>query len=584
MVLLKDEKIESSSTTTFIPPTPFEVLKRLKTIVEFLDKSNRGLLSGDLSQEAIVTVKESVRLALQQLKLEEPEINEDLLNKSVNEIYDKICNTCFNNTLFKLPMHGISFPQFENPRNLFERQLILEDESNEMAIEKFLSMYEDLQNFGLSYNLQFARKYIVEWFPNLTKAIKDEQDLCITGDVKGDRKFYGSYLVKVSSEKLSLLALTELMKNILKITSSHRDSDLEDNYTTDNPYYVVCKNLFEGIGRSINAQLIFDYEEEVLKASEKERLKMSQSKSTEGEETEAPKKVYKQKQKPTIAMKVLKKKFSYDNFINLGIPTDIQMKLGSLLVYFMKETIKIKNEYGLHIPLLSTGYVRLKPNNQRYLGVLNVNENFIISLLSKIDKNNSLFVQLDRSLPMIYKCAPWNDHDIGGYYQKPTNIMRIHESNLQEESIKYADLHKIYNVLDLLGETPWKINKKVLKVVEELWNLGGGVGEIPKKFYDFKDYIYQYQFKETAGKDRYKLMKKLQQQRDMHSLKCDFTLKLNVAKGFADVARIYFPHNLDFRGRVYPIPPHLNHIGADISRGLLEFADAKPIGMKSTQF
>jgi DNA-directed RNA polymerase len=107
------------------------------------------------------------------------------------------------------------------------------------------------------------------------------------------------------------------------------------------------------------------------------------------------------------------------------------------------------------------------------------------------------------------------------------------------------------------------------------------VGEIPKKFYDFKDYIYQYQFKETTGKDRYKLMKKLQQQRDMHSLKCDFTLKLNVAKGFADVARIYFPHNLDFRGRVYPVPPHLNHIGADISRGLLEFADSKPIGMKA---
>jgi len=32
---------------------------------------------------------------------------------------------------------------------------------------------------------------------------------------------------------------------------------------------------------------------------------------------------------------------------------------------------------------------------------------------------------------------------------------------------------------------------------------------------------------------------------------------------------LYFPHNMDFRGRVYPIPPHLNHMGADINRGLL---------------
>jgi len=35
---------------------------------------------------------------------------------------------------------------------------------------------------------------------------------------------------------------------------------------------------------------------------------------------------------------------------------------------------------------------------------------------------------------------------------------------------------------------------------------------------------------------------------------------------------------MDFRGRVYPIPPHLNHMGADINRGLLEFSEAKTLG------
>ena len=29
---------------------------------------------------------------------------------------------------------------------------------------------------------------------------------------------------------------------------------------------------------------------------------------------------------------------------------------------------------------------------------------------------------------------------------------------------------------------------------------------------------------------------------------------------------------------MYPIPPHLNHIGADLSRGLLEFSEGKPLG------
>lgn len=41
---------------------------------------------------------------------------------------------------------------------------------------------------------------------------------------------------------------------------------------------------------------------------------------------------------------------------------------------------------------------------------------------------------------------------------------------------------------------------------------------------------------------------------------------------------IYFPHNMDFRGRAYPMPPHLNHLGNDLCRGLLLFANGKPLG------
>lgn len=46
----------------------------------------------------------------------------------------------------------------------------------------------------------------------------------------------------------------------------------------------------------------------------------------------------------------------------------------------------------------------------------------------------------------------------------------------------------------------------------------------------------------------------------------------------------YLPHNLDFRGRAYPLPPHLNHMGNDLSRGLLLFAKAKPLGTYPTRF
>ena len=41
---------------------------------------------------------------------------------------------------------------------------------------------------------------------------------------------------------------------------------------------------------------------------------------------------------------------------------------------------------------------------------------------------------------------------------------------------------------------------------------------------------------------------------------------------------IWFPHSLDFRGRSYPIPPHFNHLGSDIARSLILFAEGNKLG------
>ena len=45
-----------------------------------------------------------------------------------------------------------------------------------------------------------------------------------------------------------------------------------------------------------------------------------------------------------------------------------------------------------------------------------------------------------------------------------------------------------------------------------------------------------------------------------------------------DEEGFFYPHNLDFRGRAYPMHPHLNHLGSDLCRGILEFAEGRPLG------
>ncbi len=48
--------------------------------------------------------------------------------------------------------------------------------------------------------------------------------------------------------------------------------------------------------------------------------------------------------------------------------------------------------------------------------------------------------------------------------------------------MKYADNHRVFNVLDYLSKIPWKINKDVLRIVEEIWTEGGEQSYIPKRY------------------------------------------------------------------------------------------------------
>jgi len=77
---------------------------------------------------------------------------------------------------------------------------------------------------------------------------------------------------------------------------------------------------------------------------------------------------------------------------------------------------------------------------------------------------------------------------------------------------------------------------------------------------------------------RRKVAKARKRAAENHSLRCDVVIKLGIAERFKEDERIYFPYNVDFRGRAYPIPPNLNHLGNDMCRGLLKFAEEKPLG------
>jgi DNA-directed RNA polymerase len=195
---------------------------------------------------------------------------------------------------------------------------------------------------------------------------------------------------------------------------------------------------------------------------------------------------------------------------------------------------------------------------------------------ARFDAMMTHFFHFIRQYPMQIPPRPWDSPDRGGYLAVQVPIIRYqsYEEQFRPLFRKSDDLAVIYEGLNALGETPWRINQRVYHVVKRAWEQGGDLADIP----DRRDKPYP--MPTALGKDSrwYRQLKKIDQLNyDLVSLRADFLLKMEVAEKFMDKT-LYFPHNMDFRGRVYPVPPHLNHMGSDMSRGLLWFADGKPLG------
>ncbi len=242
-------------------------------------------------------------------------------------------------------------------------------------------------------------------------------------------------------------------------------------------------------------------------------------------------------------------------------------------------------------------YVPVRHN--KLVGVIRCHKD----ILALIEEGHAFVAGLSPKLmPMVIPPRPWRGPRQGGYVSVATTAIRAKGSRKQIESIFHAEMPDIYSSLDVLGRVPWRVNRKIFDVVKQVWENGGAATDLPARVDipplpvpvapldltedELKDEVTVAAHAEavrmhTAAMRRYTMQnRKLEQANaDLHSLRCDVSLKLNQAEQLMD-RNIYFPCNVDFRGRAYPIPPHLNHLGSDMSRGILCFAEARPLGKR----
>ncbi|EJU00189.1 DNA/RNA polymerase [Dacryopinax primogenitus] len=195
-----------------------------------------------------------------------------------------------------------------------------------------------------------------------------------------------------------------------------------------------------------------------------------------------------------------------------------------------------------------------------------------------------------RQLPMLIPPRPWIDVERGAYMYSRTSVMRYKDSLEQSSFLRSASsaghLESMYAALDVLGSTPWTINRPIFDVVIAVWNSGKQFAKIPPAGLEGEDPVKpdNYETDPKAKRDFVRAMStSIQKRHENHSMRCDTNYKLEIARAFLG-ERFYFPHNVDFRGRAYPVPPNLNHMGDDLCRGLLTFADKKALGERGLRW
>lgn len=184
--------------------------------------------------------------------------------------------------------------------------------------------------------------------------------------------------------------------------------------------------------------------------------------------------------------------------------------------------------------------------------------------------------------PMVVPPRPWTKPVGGGYWGKgrrPTRFIRVHNKAALER-YRDVDMEAVYKAVNIAQNTAWSVNTKVLEVAESLmaWenvNIGkwpkAVSSELPVKPEDIEtnELSLKAWKKEAAGVYRG------ESARISRRLTLENTVE--VARKFADFEAIYFPHNLDWRGRVYALPS-FSPQGNDLTKGLLQASKGEPVG------
>ncbi|XVF81816.1 hypothetical protein PTKIN_Ptkin15bG0186400 [Pterospermum kingtungense] len=497
------------------------------------------------------------------------DVEEDVFNEEVKELLDEMKNERRRENGNRRRVHQVMERRMceSKYRLLRSRQVKVETEAWEQAASEYRELLMDMCEHKLAPNLPYMKSLFLGWFEPFRDAIIKEQELYRLGKLRAP---YAAYLDQLPADMTAVITMHKLM-GLLMTGGEH------------------------GCARVVQAACLIgdaiEQEVRIHKFLEKtKKKKVDKTNEDEGDKSDAAIKEQERLRKKVTNL-IKKQKLPAVRQIVKGQDDtkpwdqDAKAKVGSHLIELLMQTAFIQPPSDqlddcppdirpAFVHSFKTSVKESKKTGRRY-GVIECDP-LIRKGLERTAKHMVI-----PYMPMLVPPVKWTGYDRGAYLFLPSFIMRTHGSKLQRETVKRTpskQLEQVFEALNTLGYTKWRVNKRVLSVVDRIWSSGGRLADmvdrndvpLPEKP-DTED-------EALLRKWKWKVRSVKKENRERHAQRCDIELKLAVARKMKDEEGFYYPHNLDFRGRAYPMHPYLNHLGSDLCRGVLEFAEGRPLG------
>lgn len=207
-------------------------------------------------------------------------------------------------------------------------------------------------------------------------------------------------------------------------------------------------------------------------------------------------------------------------------------------------------------------------------------------------------------LPMVVPPKPWDGPFDGGYWSEEVagRVMiktSYKATYLEELANRVDDMPEVYTSINAIQAVPWRINSPVLEAARHLWDVypdaiagmpprqalelppcpvcGASLGDASPMSFREKHSCFDTCAPEILKEWRSRAARAYDLQTSLTSRRMQTAKILYLAQRFSHDT-LYFPHQLDFRGRAYPMPAYLTPQGCDLAKGLLTFSEGKALG------